>query len=60
MAEGIGGLLSDKTRPPSTPPIEPHRVREIVALTQKPKPNEATHWTLRPMAQAAAVVASTV
>ena len=49
MDEGVDGLLHDKTRPPGTPPIAPHRVEEIVALTLKPPPHEATHWTLRAM-----------
>ena len=33
---------------------------EIVRLTQTPPPHEATHWTLRAMAKAAGVAASTV
>ena len=45
MAEGVEGLLHDKTRPPGIAPIEQHRVEEIVALTLKPPPHEATHWT---------------
>jgi transposase len=60
MAEGVDGLLRDKTRPPGTAPIEQHRVQEIVALTLKPPPHEATHWTLRAMAAVAGVAASTV
>lgn len=60
MDEGVDGLLHDKTRPPGTPPIAPHRVEEIVALTLKPPPHEATHWTLRAMAKVSGVAASTV
>ena len=60
MEEGVDGLLHDKTRPPGTPPIAPHRVEEIVALTLKPPPHEATHWTLRAMAKVSGVAASTV
>ena len=60
MDEGVDGLLRDKTRPPGTPPIAPHRVEEIVALTLKPPPHEATHWTLRAMAKVSGVAASTV
>jgi len=30
MAEGVDGLLYDKTPPPGTPPIEAHQVQEIV------------------------------
>jgi transposase len=60
MDEGVDGLLYDKTRPPGTPPIAAHRVEEIIALTLKPPPHEATHWTLRAMARVAGVAASTV
>ncbi len=60
MQEGVDGLLRDKTRPPGSAPIEQHRVRESVALTLKPPPHEATHWTLRAMAAVSGVAASTV
>jgi transposase len=60
MVEGIDGLLRDKTRPPGIAPIEQHRVEEIVALTLKSPPHEATHWTLRAMAKVTDVAASTV
>ena len=60
MQEGVDGLLHDKTRPPGITPIEEHRVQEIVAMTLKPPPHEATHWTLRAMAAVVGVAASTV
>lgn len=60
MEAGVDGLLRDRTRPPGTPPLAPERVQEIVRLTQLPPPMEATHWTLRAMAKAAGVAASTV
>jgi transposase len=60
MAEGVDGLMHDKTRPPGIAPIEDHRVEEIVSLTLKPPPHEATHWTLRAMAKVAGIAASTV
>ena len=60
MHEGVDGLLRDKSRPPGKEPIAPDRVAEIVRLTQQPPPQEATHWTLRAMATAAGVAASTV
>jgi transposase len=60
MQEGVDGLLYDKTRPPGTPPIAPHRVEEIIALTLKPPPHEATHWTVRAMAKVSGIAASTV
>jgi transposase len=60
MAKGVDGLLRDKTRPPGIAPIAQRRVEEIVALTLKVPPHEATHWTLRAMAAVAGVAASTV
>ena len=59
MHEGVGGLLRDKSRPPGKAPIAPDRVAWTVRQTQQPPPHEATHWTLRAMAKAAAVAAST-
>lgn len=60
MHEGVDGVLRDKSRPPGKAPIPADRVGEIVRLTQEPPPHEATHWTLRAMAKAAGVAASTV
>ncbi len=60
MHEGVDGLLHDKSRPPGRAPVPPHRVAEIVRLTQDTPPHEATHWTLRAMAKAAGIAASTV
>ena len=60
MNEGVDGLLRDKTRPPGKAPIAPQRVAEIVRLTLEPPSHEATHWTLRAMAQAVGVAASSV
>ncbi len=48
MEEGVDGLLRDKTRPPGKAPVDPESVARIVALTLKPPPHEATHWTGRP------------
>jgi transposase len=60
MTAGVDGLLRDKTRPPGVAPVSADRVAEIVRLTQAPPPHEATHWTLRAMAKAVGVAASTV
>jgi len=60
MAEGVDGLLHDKTRSPGTPPVAPGRVEEVVRLTLDPPPHEATHWTGRAMAGAAGLAVSTV
>ncbi len=45
---------------PGKAPVPLDRVAEIVRLTQQPPPFEATHWTLRAMARAAGIAASTV
>ena len=58
--EGVDGLLRDKTRPPGIAPVAGSRVEEVVALTLKPPPHEATHWTARAMAKAVRLAISTV
>ena len=60
MAEGVDGLVRDKTRPPGKPPVADDRTAEVVRLTLAPPPHEATHWTLRAMAKAVGLAASTV
>jgi len=60
MQEGVAGLLRDKTRPSRIPPLARNKVDEIVALTLKPPPYEASHWTVRAMAKVVGVSASTV
>ena len=55
MHDGVEGLLRDKSRPPGKAPVAPGRVAEIVRLTLAPPPHEATHWTLRAMAEAAGI-----
>ena len=60
MAEGVEGLLRDKTRPPGTAPLKPELVEKIVTLTLEPPDHEATHWTVRAMAKAVGVAASSV
>ena len=60
MEEGVDGLLRDKTRPPGKAPLDRDTVARIVALTLKPPPHEATHWTGRAMAEVAGRAVSTV
>lgn len=60
MAEGVDGLLRDRTRPPGKAPVPAGRTAEIVRLTQSPPPHEATHWTARAMARASGLAVSTV
>jgi transposase len=60
MAEGVEGLLRDRTRPPGKAPVPLDRTAEIVRLTQAPPPHEATHWTARAMAKTSGLAVSTV
>ncbi len=60
MDEGVDGLLRDKTRPPGKPPVADDKTSTVVAMTLKPPPHEATHWTARAMAKVAGLAVSTV
>ena len=53
--EGTDGLLRDKTRKPGKPSISAETVARVVALSCADPPHEATHWTGRAMAKAAAI-----
>src|SRR5436853_7940769 len=55
MAEGVDGLLRDKTRKPGKPPLPPATVQRVVDLVLGPPPGDSTHWTGRMLARAAAV-----
>ena len=60
VAEGVNGLLRDKTRKPGTPPLPEAIVEQVVELTRGEPPGEATHWTGRAMAKAAGISLSAV
>jgi hypothetical protein len=60
MEEGIDGLLRDKTRPPGITPLEPALVEKVLALTLEPPAHEATRWTVRAMAKAVGIAASSI
>jgi hypothetical protein len=51
-AEGVDGLLRDKTRPPRIKPLPALTIRQVVAKTTTERPSDATHWTSRAMAKA--------
>jgi transposase len=53
-AEGVDGLLRDKSRPPGRAPLA-KAVVERVELTLGEPPGEATHWTGRAMAEVAGI-----
>ena len=60
MLRSVDGLLRDKTRPPGVAPLAPAVVDKVVALTLEPPVHEATHWTVRAMAKAVGIAASSV
>lgn len=55
MAEGVEGLLRDKTRKPGKPPLPAASVQRVVDLVLEPPPGEATHWTGRELAKAVGI-----
>ena len=55
MAEGVDGLLRDKTRKPGKPPLSPEIVQRVIALVTGRPPGETTHWTGRTLAKAAKI-----
>src|SRR5690349_8236372 len=59
-AEGVAGLLRDKTRPPRIPPLAQAIIDRVVALTPTEPPHEATHWTAGAMAAAVGTSPSSV
>lgn len=60
MAEGVDGLLRDKTRSPGKARLDAALVDKVVALTLEPPSHEATHWTVRAMAKTIGIAASSV
>ena len=60
MTAGVVGLLHEKTRPPGIPKTAADKTAEVIRLTQGIPPPDATHWTLRAMAKAVGLAASTV
>src|SRR5580658_5718136 len=50
-AEGVEGLLRDKTRPSRVPKLAPSVAERVVELTMESPPGETTHWTSALMAK---------
>jgi transposase len=59
-AEGVDGLLRDKTRPSRIAKLDPAVAERVVAMTMEAPPHEATHWTGPAMAEAVGVSVSFV
>jgi transposase len=55
MAEGVPGLLRDKTRPSRIAPLSADKKLAIIEKTATEKPSNATHWSARKMAKAVGV-----
>ena len=51
-AEGVDGLVRDKTRPSRKPPLSDEIKRKVLAKTARETPPDATHWSVRSMAKA--------
>lgn len=53
---GVDGLLRDKTRPSRIPKLSDEKVAAVVRLTlEQDPPADATHWTVRAMAERSGV-----
>jgi transposase len=59
-AEGVDGLLRDKTRPPGKAPLAASVIQQVVTKTTTEKPHAATHWSARAMAKAVGIAPSSV
>lgn len=60
MTKGVDGLLRDKSRPPGIVPLDTALVDRVVTLTLETPKQEATRWTVRAMAKAVGIAASSV
>jgi transposase len=58
--QGYDGLLRDKTRRSRVPPLAAEVAEQVVALTRRDPPAEATHWTGSMMAEAVGISVSSV
>lgn len=57
---GVYGLSRDKTRPPGKPALEAAVIARVIEKTTTETPPDATRWSLRTMAKAMGVSASSV
>src|SRR5215208_95228 len=57
---GLAGIEKDAPRPGRKPQISAKRVKQIVRMTTREKPSDATHWSTRSMAQAAGISEASV
>jgi transposase len=55
VAEGVAGLLRDKTRPSRKPPLSAEVKLKVLTKTANEMPANATHWSVRSMAKAVGI-----
>jgi transposase len=55
VAEGVAGLLRDKTRPSRKPPLSREVKLKVLTKTANEMPANATHWSVRGMAKAVGI-----
>src|SRR5277367_5083111 len=60
LTRGVDGLLKDASRPPRRKPLTAEKIAEVVHMTLHTKPPNATHWSVRSMAAAAGLSASSI
>ena len=60
QAEGVAGLLRDKTRRSRIPPLSAQVQARVVAASQAAPPGETTHWTSKAMANHIGISVSSV
>ncbi len=54
-AEGVDGLMRDKTRPPGRKPLSQKVKLKVLKMTASETPPNATHWSVRTMGKAAGI-----
>jgi transposase len=60
LAKGVAGLVKDASRPPRRQPLTAEKIAEVVRMTLHAPPPHATHWSIRTMAAAAGLSASSI
>jgi transposase len=60
IEDGFAGIEQDGTRPGRKPKISAALVKRIVVMTTQQRPEGATHWSTRTLAEAVGVSATTV
>jgi transposase len=60
VAKGVDGLLKDATRPPRRKPLASEKIKEVVQMTLRKTPPDATHWSLSSMAAAVGLSRSSI